>query len=88
MPYSIYQACLKTGVVSNTVYCQRALCEALSRDLGIPLQELLDQLPEPRGVAKHLFDPSERRLDRYGVAVDHSGGRIMTGPANTIEEVK
>jgi hypothetical protein len=65
MPYSIYQACLATGIQSNTVYCQRAICEALSRDLGIPLQALLDDLPTPRGPSAHLFNPDEQTMNRY-----------------------
>jgi hypothetical protein len=88
MPNLVYQACIRTGTVSNTVYYQRAVCEALSRDLGIPIDDLLAQLPEPRGPAKHVFDPHEGKMDRYGVARDRTGGRTFIGPANTIEEVR
>lgn len=80
MPSMIYRACLATGVVSNTVYCQRAVCEALARDLGLDLQTLLADLPTPRGPSAHLDDP-----------VHHSQRRrlpVMTGPANTVEEVR
>lgn len=45
MPYLVYQACLKTNTRSNTVYIQHAVAEALSRDLGIPLEELIANLP-------------------------------------------
>lgn len=72
MPSLVYKACLATGVVSNTVYCQHAIAEALSRDLGIPLQDLLDDLPEPRGRSRDLI----------------ARGVVRTGPANTVEEVR
>lgn len=54
MPNLIYQACLASGMPSNTVYIQHAVCEALSKDLDIDLSELLEQLPNPRGNAKRL----------------------------------
>lgn len=89
MPYRIYEACKATGIVSNTVYCQRAVCEALARDLNLDLDTLIADLPEPRGPGKHLFDPAEGTMNRYpDVARDQSGGRLLIGPANTIEEVR
>lgn len=89
MPHLIYKACLATETVSNTVYCQRAVCEALSRDLGIPIEELLANLPAPRGPSKHVFDPAEGRMDRYRPIVDDSScGVALIGPANTIEDVR
>jgi len=93
MPHLIYRACKATGMVSNTVYVQHAVAEALARDLNIPLDSLLAELPEPRGPAKHLYDPNEGTMDRYGspyrnVQMDPSGGRVMIGPANTVEEVR
>jgi|RhiMethySRZTD1v2_1073278.scaffolds.fasta_scaffold06356_10 hypothetical protein len=87
MPHLIYQACLVTRVVSNTVYCQHAIAEALARDLDIPLERILADLPAPRGPAKHLYDPAEGTMSRYPVNIDSSGGRVEIGPANTIEEV-
>lgn len=66
MPALIHRACLATGVVSNTVYCQYALCEALARDLGIDVEELKAKLPQPRGPAAHVFDPTEHTMSRYG----------------------
>jgi len=86
MPYLIYQACRATGTVSGTVYCQHAVAQALARDLGVPVADILANLPAPRGPAKHLYDPDEfptRRVDQ-----DPSGGRAMIGPANTVEEVR
>jgi hypothetical protein len=71
-PSLVYKACLATGVISNTVYIQHAVCEALSRDLGIPLEDLLADLPEPRGRARDLI----------------AHGVVMPGPANTIEDVR
>ena len=88
MPSLIYRACLATGFLSNTVYCQHALCQALARDLDIPLADLLDHLPTPRGPAAHLYDPALATMNRYPITAGQSGGRLMTGPANTIEDVK
>lgn len=81
MPSRIYQACQATGILSNTVYCQRAVCEALARDLGLDLQALLDDLPAARGPAAHLYDPADHAQARFG-------DRVLIGPANTIEEVR
>lgn len=60
MPSLIYRAAVATDVPSNTVYIQHAVCEALSRDLGIPLDELLGELPPPRGPASVLFGDDRR----------------------------
>lgn len=79
MPEAIYQACKVTGIISGTVYCQRAVCEALARDLGVDLDDLLSGLPPPRGPSHHLYDPAEHRMSRFPV---------MIGPANTVEEVR
>lgn len=54
-PSLIYKACVKTGTVSNTVYIQHAVAEALSRDLGIPLEELIAELPPNMTSAKRLL---------------------------------
>lgn len=78
MPHLIYQACKKTNTVSNTVYCQRALAEALARDLNLDLDQVLADLPMPRGSAKHLFNPDMHTMRR----VPH---RI--GPGNTVEDI-
>jgi len=87
MPQMIYQACLATGTPSNTVYCQHALVAALSRDLGIPIQSLKEQLPTPRGPSAHLWNPDEGRLNRYApVHDDPTGGQYRIGPANTVEQ--
>ena len=48
MPSLVYKALLATGKPSQSVYVQHAVCDALSRDLGIPLEELLAELPKPR----------------------------------------
>lgn len=58
MPYKIYQACMATGVLSNTRYCQEAVCEKLARDLDMDLEELLAQLPRCRTSNLRLFDPT------------------------------
>lgn len=62
MPSLIYKALTPSGHVSNTVYIQHAVCEALSRDLDIPLQELLDELPPARGSALAKFGPNRQRV--------------------------
>jgi len=87
MPHQIYQACLATGVISNTVYCQRALVEALARDLKIPLDSLLAELPTPRGPSGHLYDPAEGTM-RRDVTMIQNGGVLLVGPANTDENVR
>lgn len=51
MPYLVTKARNATGKNSNTHYIQHAVCEALSRDLGIPLEDLIQMLP-----------PSQHRL--------------------------
>lgn len=76
MPSMIYRACIKTGTISNTRYIQEAVCAALARDLDIPLEDLLAQLPEPRSNAKTLFGDDRRQAPR------------RTGPANTVESVR
>lgn len=74
MPSLIYKACVKTGKTSNTRYIQEAVCAALSRDLQIDYQELLNELPSTRGKAGRLL---------HGVP-----NPARPGPGNTVEEVK
>ena len=76
MPSLIYKACIKTETVSNTAYIQRAVCEALSRDLGIPLEDLVSELPPSRSRAATLFGG------------DRKPRRHLAGPSNTVEEVR
>lgn len=87
MPSMIYRACLATGFLSNTVYCQHAIAEALARDLGIPLVDIIDNLPTPRGPSAHLYDPAQGTMNR-SITRDHEGGRLMVGAANTHEEIR
>lgn len=94
MPYKIYEACLRTGILSNTRYCQLALCEKLARDLDEDVDKLIADLPTARGVAAKLWNPAvllpgvkpptPRRPLMQG---DNTGGSLRYGPANTIEEV-
>lgn len=88
MPSLIYRACLATGIPSNTVYVQRAVCEALARDLEMDLAQLLAELPTPRGPAAKLFAPENHPMNRYGVPSAPLGDVLRIGPANTIEEVR
>lgn len=85
MPFLVYEACKKIGCPSNTVYYQWATCAALARDLGLDHDELLANLPPPRGPAGHLFNPHEvnHAMSRY-----EKGRPPLIGPANTIEEVR
>jgi hypothetical protein len=59
-PSLIYKACLATDTVSNTRYIQEAVVTRLARDLGIDEQELLDELPTPRGPAGVRMGPDRR----------------------------
>lgn len=86
MPSLIYKACLTSGVVSGTVYCQHALVAALARDLGLDEADLVARLPRPRGPANHLFDPVANPMNRYGVPSAPLG--VLIGPGQTIEEVR
>lgn len=73
MPSLIYKAVVSTGMRSNTQYIQHAVCEALARDLGIPLNRLIDGLPEPRSNAAIPWGPDRRQ---------------RPGSARTVEEVR
>lgn len=53
-PYLVYQACLVTGLPSNTAYLQRAVAEALARDLDMSLADLIADLPPLQGSATYL----------------------------------
>lgn len=90
MPSLIWQACKATGFVSGTVYCQHALAHALARDLEIPVEVILENLPTPRGGASWLQDPALFPGPRKTASVteDQPGGIVRIGPANTIEEVQ
>jgi hypothetical protein len=93
MPNMVYRACLATGIVSNTVYVQHAVCEKLSRDLGVPVDDLLAMLPPPRGPAAHLYDPVDGHpMDRYRTrTIDTgqlNGGVVRIGVSNGDEEVR
>jgi hypothetical protein len=55
MPHLIYLACRATGIRSNTVYLQHVVCEALSRDLDLPYDALVANLPPARGRARDLI---------------------------------
>lgn len=79
MPRLIFQACLLTDTVSNTAYCQRALAEALARDLDMPIERILAAIPPNRGPAVHLFNPADGKQVRT---------RRMVGPGNTVETVR
>lgn len=60
MPSMIRRAAAETGEPSSTRYIQRALCRALSRDLGEDYDVLIGRLPPPRGPASTLFGRSMR----------------------------
>lgn len=79
MPYKIYEACKATGVLSNTRYCQIAICEKLARDLDMDLDELLANLPRSRTSAAHLFDPVNDDLPGRGEREHHKQTRVAIG---------
>lgn len=81
MPYQIYQACLATGVLSNTRYCQLAVCEKLARDLDLDYDDLVANLPRARGPANHLFNPVEGTMPGPRPAGERRSGhtRIVIG---------
>lgn len=54
MPSLIYKAAAATGKASNTVYIQHALAQAIARDLGIDVEEILNELPSPKAQAAVL----------------------------------
>ena len=86
MPHLIYKACLEVGCVSNTVYIQHAIVDALARDLQMDPYNLLAALPAPRGPSAHLYDPADGSMNRYrGRTFDMP---VRIGPANTNEEVR
>lgn len=60
MPSLIFKACQETQTVSNTRYIQEAVCEKLSRDLDIPLDDLIAELPQPKGMAAVPFGPNRK----------------------------
>lgn len=80
-------------MLSNTAYCQDALCEKLARDLDLDLAELKAALPRRRTTSTHLWDPTG---DRHP-GPDPVGERNSTytrvirsryGMGNTDEEVR
>jgi hypothetical protein len=66
MPNLIFKACQATGTVSNTRYIQEAVCERLARDLDIPVADLLDRLPPPKGMSATLLERPKRRSAEVG----------------------
>lgn len=77
MPKMVYEACLSTSTPSNTRYIQEALCMRLAKDMGIPYESLLAELPPCRANSAALFNG-----DRVAVS-----GRNYVASKN-IEEVK
>jgi hypothetical protein len=65
MPSLIYKACLATSTPSNTRYVQEAICARLARDMGIPYESLLAELPPCRTNAATLFDGSRKAVKNY-----------------------
>lgn len=63
MPLLIFRAAQRTGKVSNTHYIQHAVCEALARDLDIPLERLIGNLPTPRGKAAVPFGAGQAPVE-------------------------
>jgi len=59
-PSLITKAAKVRGYPSNTAYLQRVVAEALSKDLDIPLQELIDELPPLTGAGRHFIEAKRR----------------------------
>jgi len=78
MPYQIYKACLATGILSNTRYCQLAVCEKLAKDLDLDLDELISQLPTGRTTSNYLFDPTGENTSTPGPKPDGENPRLHT----------
>lgn len=94
MPHRVYEACKATGILSNTRYCQIALCEKLAKDLDLDLDDLLAALPKARSSAAHLWSPDGKLPGRRssnpsrGVNLYESGLHVARyGMGNTIEEI-
>jgi hypothetical protein len=66
-PSLIRRAAGKRGMRSNTVYIQHAVCAALARDLDIPVEDLLAELPEPKGAAANFTKTKGDEGTRAGV---------------------
>lgn len=79
MPYRVYQACVATGIVSNTVYYQLAVCEKLARDLDLDVDELINTLPRAKTMSRHLWE--------HGPIPGVDNGTVRYGMGNTDEEV-
>jgi hypothetical protein len=61
-PALIRRACVARGMASNTEWLQHVVAEALSRDLDIPLDELLAELPALHGSSNFGHDENRRRI--------------------------
>jgi hypothetical protein len=66
MPKMVYEACVRTNTPSNTRYYQEAVCEKLSRDLGIPVEDLMKRLPPHKGMANVLLGPDRKPVKKAG----------------------
>lgn len=64
VPSLIFRAAQAVGLPSNTAYIQRAVCEALARDLGLDLDDLIDLQPPHKGLAQVLIGPNRRPIPR------------------------
>jgi hypothetical protein len=56
LPSLIYKMSVARGMSSNTEYIQRAVCEALARDMGIDPEVLMLEQPPKRGRAGEFRD--------------------------------
>lgn len=56
LPSLIYKMSTLRGMTSNTEYIQRAVCEALARDMGVTVETLLAEQPPKRGRAGEFRD--------------------------------
>lgn len=65
MPRMVYKAVVARGMASQSQYIQHAVCEALARDLDLPLDDLLADLPKARGAKSDVFGGLRARKNYY-----------------------
>jgi len=55
-PSLIHRAATATGDTSNAAYIRRVLCEHLAADLGMDVEELLAEQPQPRASSQRTVE--------------------------------
>ena len=76
-PSLLRRAAEKTGCLSSTEYLQRIMVEALSRDLDLPIEELVAELPRGRRDLTTLFGDGQKAR----------ANPMRPGQGNTVERL-